>query len=229
MAGLADIPSGTKLQLSITNDPSGEPVFDMLSTFASIIDESAFTISMPLRDGKPFQPDESSKVLLKYNMGSEVMVIAAYCDDVVKKGIRNYLKMRRVSEQRQFFQRKDERYKLAIPVRYMQPTWPLNADGRIVPEEAMTIDISAGGMAVFISQMFEVGESLHLSLPRIGTDEAGQGINDLVSVVCWYREAPKGSPRRLMCGLQFRFADESEHKVLADYVGNIKNVYKLKA
>ena len=63
----------------------------------------------------------------------------------------------------------------------------------------------------------------------IGTDEAGQGINDLVSVVCWYREAPKGSPRRLMCGLQFRFADESEHKVLADYVGNIKNVYKLKA
>ncbi len=111
----------------------------------------------------------------------------------------------------------------------MQQTWPLNADGRIVPEEAMTIDISAGGMAVFISQMFEVGESLHLSLPRIGTEEAGQAINDLVSVVCWYREAPKGSPRRLMCGLQFRFADESEHKVLADYVGNIKNVYKLRA
>ena len=84
-------------------------------------------------------------------------------------------------------------------------------------------------MAVFISQMFEVGESLHLSLPRIGSNEAGKGIDDLVSVVCWYREAPKGSPRRLMCGLQFRFADEAERKVLAEYVGNIQSVYKLKA
>ncbi len=229
MAGLADIPGGTKLQLSITQDANGEPVFDMLSSFFQMIDESAFLISMPLRDNKPFQPDESTKVLLKYIMGSEAMVIAAYCDDVEKKGIRSYLKMRRVSEQRQFFQRKDERFKLALPVRYMQPTWPLNAEGKIVPEEAMTIDISAGGLAVFIGQSFEVGESLHLSLPRIGVNPEGKQIDNLVSVVCWYREAPKGSPRRLMCGLQFRFADEEERKILVDYVGNIQNVYKLKA
>ena len=227
MAGLADIPSGTKLQLSIAQDAAGEPVFDMLSSYSQMLDDSAFLISVPIRDGKPYQPDESEKVLLKYTVGSEAMVIAAYCDDLVKKGIRSYLKMRRVAEQRQFFQRKDERHKLAIPVLYMQPTWPLNADGRIVPEEAMTIDISAGGLAVFIGQSFEVGESLHLTLPRIGATEAGRQINNLVSVVCWYREAPKGSPRRLMCGLQFRFANEEEHKVLMDYVDNIKSVYKL--
>lgn len=54
----------------------------------------------------------------------------------------------------------------------------------------MSLDISAGGLALYLNRRFEVGEVCEVTLPNIGTAQEGQG-GDVVAVVCWNREAPK--------------------------------------
>ncbi len=222
-----NIPAGTRLNICFAPAVGETPEFDMSASFFKTIDESFFLLSVPLKGGHPVKVDESQKLLLRYNLGSETMVIAAYCDDVVKQGIRNYWKLRRVSEQRQFFQRSDERYKVTFHVSYMQPTWAPREDGTIEKEDAMTLDISAGGAALFLNSRFDVGEVCQVTLPRIGTDPEGEEIENVVSAICWYRDAPQGSPYRFICGIQFRFANDPERDTVRSYVGNIKKVYKL--
>lgn len=227
MAGLKDITPGTRMQLGIAAEPGKTQEFDLVSTFKEALDESAFLVSIPLKGTSAVQLDENQKVYLKYAVGTEQMVIAAYRDDTIKVGVRSYWKMRRVSEQRQFLQRVDERFKVALHFGYYQPTWQPNEDGEIVPDDAMTVDISAGGVAAFMHHRFEVGEVCQVDLPKVGTAPEGAPIKGIVASVCWYREAPKGSIYKNICGLQFRYTSEVEKDVVRNYVANIKAVFKL--
>ena len=156
-----------------------------------------------------------------------MQIVAGYADDIVKEGIRRCWKIRRVSEQRQFFRRSDERLRATIPIQYTQPTWPANEDGIIPPEEGMTLDISAGGLACYLNRGMNVGEVCEMTLPTIGTTREGHEIRGAVAVICWTREAPKGSPFRRVAGFQFRFADSVERQQMQDYVNTIKKRYKL--
>lgn len=227
MAGTITIKSGTKLRMAFDAPIGQEPDFNMMCTFAKALDESAFLVSIPMKDGKALVINERQKLLFRYGTENNVMILAGYADDIVKEGIRRYWKIRRVSEQRQFFQRADERVKVALPIRYKQETWEPNEDGEIETEGGMTLDISAGGMAAFMNDRFEVGEICELSLPNVGVEPEGRGIADIVSVVCWMREAPKGSIYRNVCGFQFRFADGSEKERAQEYVAHVKKKYKL--
>lgn len=227
MAGELNIKTGTKLRLAFDVPMGNEPDFNMVCTFSKSLDESAFLISVPMKDGKAISPDDSQKLLIRYGNGDSGRILAGYVDDIVKEGIRRFWKIRRVSEQRQFFQRADERLKVTIPVKYVQDTWTPNIDGIIEKEDAMSLDISAGGMALYLNRRFEVGEICEITLPNVGTAKEGKGIEDVVSVVCWMREAPKGSIYRNICGFQFRFGDGPERKQLQDYVAYIKKKYKL--
>lgn len=230
MAGALTIKNGTKLRLALETSMGQEPDFNMICTFAKALDESAFLISIPMKEGKLVTIDENQKLLIRYSGEDDNdngMILAGYVDDVIKQGIRRYWKVRRVSEQRQFFRRADERMKVVLPVQYKQETWTPNMDGVIQPESGMSLDISAGGMALYLNHAFEVGEVCELSLPNIGTSLEGQGIDGIVSVVCWMREAPKGSMYRRICGFQFRFTEETEKEHMQLYVANIKKKYKL--
>lgn len=227
MAGELNIKTGTKLRLAFDVPMGNEPDFNMVCTFSKSLDESAFLISVPMKDGKAISPDDSQKLLIRYGNGDSGRILAGYVDDIVKEGIRRFWKIRRVSEQRQFFQRADECLKVTIPVKYVQDTWTPNIDGIIEKEDAMSLDISAGGMALYLNRRFEVGEICEITLPNVGTAKEGKGIEDVVSVVCWMREAPKGSIYRNICGFQFRFGDGPERKQLQDYVAYIKKKYKL--
>ena len=221
------IESGTKLQMAISPEVGRTPDFCYVSTYKDAIDESAFLIAPPLKDGKLFVVDENTKILFKYNMGTEAMIIAAYKDDEVKLGVRRYWKMRRVSEQRQYFQRKDERYKITLHCSYWQETWKPNFDGVIEKEEAMTLDISAGGVAVYMARRFDVGEFCKFSFPQLSNYPSGNAVDGLVGVICWYREAPKGSPFKNVCGLQFRFSDDEDKADFANYIKCLTQVYNL--
>ena len=203
-----------------------EPKFDLVCTFAKALDESAFLISIPMKEGKALPLDENQKLLIRYGQGNECMILAGYADDIVKEGIRRYWKIRRVTEHRQFFRRTDERLKVALGISYMQDTWPLNYDGIIEKEKGMSLDISAGGLALYLNRLFNVGEICQVTLPSIGTAEEGQG-RDLVAVVCWNRQAPKGSVYKNICGLQFRYEDERERERVQSYVAYIKKKYRL--
>ena len=91
----------------------------------------------------------------------------------------------------------------------------------------MSLDISAGGAAIYLNSKFDVGEVINISFPRVGTSEKGRAINDIVAAVCWLREAPKGSLYRNICGLQFRFGESSDRKRVQSYIENVKEKYKL--
>lgn len=227
MAGELRIKSGTKLRMALDVPLGKEPEFNLVCTFVKSLDMASFLISIPMRDGQPMPLDDQKKLLIRYGTDKDAMIVAGYADDVVKEGIRRCWKIRRVAEQRQFFQRADERLKVTIPIQYSQPTWRPDADGVIRPEEGMTLDISAGGLAAYINRRLTVGEVCEVTLPSIGTSKEGHEIADAVAAVCWTREAPKGSPFRHVCGYQFRFADGQERQQMQDYVGNIKRRYKL--
>jgi len=227
MADKLKIKSGTKLQMAFDVPMGQEPNFNMICTFNKSIDESAFLISIPVVNGAALPIDESQKLLIRYGSGNDAMILAGYADDLVKDGIRRYWKIRRVSEQRQFFQRSDERLKVTLRVQYKQETWDVNEDGNITKEDGMTLDISAGGAALYMNRRFDVGEICELTLPRIGTSESGKEIADVVSVICWVREAPKGSLYKFICGIQYRFPEPEEKQRMQEYCGNVKDKYKL--
>lgn len=227
MAGELKIKSGTKLQLAFDAAMGQEPDFNMICTFNKSLNTSAFLISIPMVNGKALEVDESQKLLIRYGTGNDSMILAGYVDDTVKEGIRRYWKIRCVAEQRQFFQRADERVKVTLRVEYRQETWAMNEAGQIPKEDGISLDISAGGAAIFINRRFDVGEIVELSLPRIGTSEKGRAIEDIIGAVAWMREAPKGSLYRNLCGVQFRFGDPSEKQRLQEYLENVKEKYKL--
>ena len=194
MAERLKVKSGTKVQLACDVQAGGEPEFNLISTFYKALDDSAFLISVPMQGGKPMELDESLRLLLRFGSGSGARIVAGYADDLVQEGIRRYWKIRRVSELRQFVQRADERFKIALHVQYKQDTWPVNSEGTVTRDEGLTLDISNGGVAVYLSHRFQVGEICQLTLPRIGTSPDGREQREVVGVVCWEREAPKGSP-----------------------------------
>ena len=227
MASELKILPGTKLQMAYDVPQGQMPDFHMVCTFKKALDASAFLISIPIVNGKSLLLDENQKMLIRVSQGSEDFLIAAYADDEVKEGIRRYWKMRRVSEQRNFIKRKDERLKVALKVDYYQPTWPINENGKISTEESMTLDISAGGAAIFVNRLFDVGEVVVLNLPRIGTEPDGTAISDVVAAVCWGREAPKGSIYRFVCGVQFRMGDDAQREQLQNYTLYMKKLFKL--
>ena len=227
MAGSIQLKKGTKMQLAFDVPVGQEPQFNMLCTFNKALDESAFLVSAPMVDGKRLVPDESQKLLFKYTEGEESNILAGYVDDVVKEGIRHYLKVRRVAEQRQFIKRMDVRMKVELPITYMQDTWELNSEGEVDKEKGQTMDISNNGLAVYMNRWFEVGESCIFTLPRIGTLSDGVAEQEVVGVVCWVRELPKGDSFRFVCGIQLRFANLEERRKMQEYVMYVKKRYKL--
>ena len=221
MAGELRIKSGTKLRMALDVPIGEEPKFNLICTFVKSLDVASFLISIPMVDGQPMPLDERRKLLIRYGTDKDAMIVAGYADDVVKEGTRRCSKIRRVAEQRP-----DERLKVTVPITYSQPTWRPDSDGVIRPEEGLTLDISAGGLAAYVGMRLNVGEVCDVNLPAIGTAKDGRAIS-AVAAVCWTREAPKGSPFRFVCGYQFRFADGEEREQMQNYVGNIKKRYKL--
>lgn len=208
--------------------PAGqEPQFSMISTFNKALDESAFLVSVPMVDGKALVADETKKILFRYGEGEEQAIVAGYVDDVVKEGIRRYWKVRRVTENRQFIQRRDVRMKIELPVTYMQDTWALNSEGEIDKEQGETMDISNNGLAVYMNHWFEVGESCIFTLPRLGTASDGQPEHEVVGAICWMRELPKGGLFRFLAGTQLRFSNLDERRQMQEYVAYVKKRYKL--
>lgn len=218
---------GTRMKAAREVPVGQDPDFNMICTYVRQEDDAAFVISVPMGDGQKAEFDPMQKYLFRYGSGSEEMIVAGYADDALTEGFRSCWKMRRVSNQRQYAQRQDVRYRISLRMSYIAETWPVNMEGTIEPSEGFTLDISAGGMAMLLGSRFEVGEVIECSLPRVGTDPDGAAIENISGAVCWEREAPKGSIYRFMCGVQYRFADPSEKERMARYVDNARRVYKL--
>ena len=227
MAGALPISRGIKIQFALDTPVRDEAKFDMVSTFHKELDESVFLTSVPMVDGKAYIPDENQKLLFRYTTGEESFIGSGYVDDVVKEGIRRFWKVRRMEEQRKVIRRVDVRLKVELPVLYMQDSWPLNARQEITKEHGETMDISNNGLAVCLDRRMEVGETCRFTLPRIGTPADGQPELEVVGVICWVREMPRGGPYRFATGIQLRFSDPEDRAGMQEYVAYVKKRYKL--
>lgn len=228
MAGEVNLKRGSKILMAYDVPIGQEPTFNMIVTFIRNLDESVFLVSVPMgKDGKQIPIDENKKLLMRYGTGPVQSLIAGYADDLVIEGIHHYWKVRRVTEHRQFIKRADVRVRAQMHVEYTQDTWQQLSDGTTPRETAFTLDISYGGCAMYLNRRFEVGETIELFFPGMGTGPGSDPMNFVTGAVCWYREAPKGSPYRLICGIQYRFEDGPEKERMKLYVENVKKVFKL--
>ena len=217
------IQPGTKLQMAF-DAPVGQQIdFNMMVTFKKAVDDAFFYVSAPVLEGKPLQLDIAQKFHLRYSMGAEQFIIAAYPEGVEKAGIRTLWKMRKVAEERMFQQRRDERLKISMRLTYSRDL----ASGETETQEAMTADVSAGGMALLMNDYPEVGEALQISLPPVTIEGVTHQLPAQLGIACWVRKAPKGSVYRNFCGIQFRFADDPEREAVCEYLQHLRTKYKL--
>lgn len=216
------IKPGTKLQVAFDVPMGQKTDFNMMATFKEAIDDAYFLISAPMLAGKPLLLDENQKLLMQYSVGDNTFMIAAYPEAVQKAGIRTYWKMRQVAEQRTFFKRRDERFKVAMRVEYQRD----NVDNPET-EDAMTVDVSAGGVAIYLNEYPDVGEALQVQMPAVRLQGQRHELPVQLGIVCWVRQAPKGSLYRNVCGLQFRYANDLERETVKEYMGYVREKYKM--
>ena len=216
------IKPGTKLKVAFDTAVGQKTEFNMMATFKGVIDEAYFLISAPMLAGKPLILDENQKFLLQYTLGENTFMLAGYPESVEKAGIRTYWKMRQVAEHRTFFKRRDERFKVSMRLRYLrdeasEDEW----------KEAMTIDVSAGGLAMYLNDYPDVGEALQVQMPVVRVDGERCELPVQLGIVCWMRQAPKGSLYCNVCGVQFRYSDELEREAMKEYMEHVRAKYKI--
>lgn len=216
------IQPGTKLQLAFDVPMGQKTDFNMMATYKGAIDEAYFLVSVPMLAGKPLLLDENQKFLMQYSVGENRFMIAGYPESVEKQGIRTFWKMRQVAERRTFFKRRDERFKVSMRLEYQRD----NVDTDEV-EDAMTVDVSAGGLAMYLNDFPDVGEALQVKLPVIRLNGERHELPVQLGIVCWLRQAPKGSLYRNVCGLQFRYADDLERETMKEYMEFVRAKYKI--
>ena len=216
------IKPGTKLQMAFDVPMGQKTDFNMMATFKEAIDDAYFLVSVPMLAGKPLLLDENQKFLMQYSVGDNTFMIAGYPEAVEKVGIRTFWKMRQVAEQRTFFKRRDERFKVSMRLEYQRD----NVDNPET-EDAMTIDVSAGGVAIYLNDYPDVGEALQVQMPTIRLQGERHELPVQLGIVCWVRQAPKGSLYRNVCGLQFRYADDIERETVKEYMEYVRAKYKM--
>ena len=92
----------------------------------------------------------------------------------------------------------------------------------------MTIDVSAGGLAIYLNDYPRRGRGPGRTNAR--DSPAGRAPRAARAAGHWCAGcagAPKGSLYRNVCGLQFRYADDMERELVKEYVGYIRAKYKL--
>lgn len=228
------IRAGARLQIVIEGDDDGKKKkgkkvdeFTLRSTFEKNLDEATFLISVPMKDGKRVEPDNFKKLIIRYGEGTSQFVIEGYVDDVVKLGIRQYWKIRKVTNERSFSQRADDRYTFEEKILYTKYSWLTDSVVDKPTEEGRCIDMSAGGIAFFDSDEMFVGEIIETTFPTLGRSKAGKGFT-IRGEVCWQRGADKGTGYKFKTGIKFVYEQTDDKKLVQAYMDVIaKNAAKV--
>lgn len=206
------IKSGGKVELVLGG--GDKKPFEVKSTFEKNVNEASFLISVPMSQGKRLEADPFQKLLIKYELGGGVYVVEGYVDDVAQEGRRTFWKIRKVSENREFFQRTDERIKVNLEITFTKRWW--TPEGLDSAEElnAITMDVSAGGLAMLMNAPLAVGEIVEVGLPSV---KRKRGVS-LSGETCWFRETEKGNAFRYMAGLKFVFITPKDKDRMYKYI-----------
>ncbi len=209
------IKSGSKITtMLIINGEYGK---EMKSSFEKNVSDSSILITIPIVDGKRAVVGDMQPLLIKYSMDGVAYAVEGYIDDVVKQGVRQYWRVRKTSEVREFFQRTDVRVKARLNITFVKIWW--DAHGQIQEDESigMSEDISAGGLAFYENTPLTVGEIITVNLPGQGKKKGLSGRSE----VCWVRSTEPGNAFKHMVGLRFIFENQGEKEKVAAYVASI--------
>lgn len=228
------IRQGARLQIVIEGDTSEkkkkgkkEDEFTLRSTFEKNLDDANFLISVPMKDGKRVEPDQFKKLIIRYGEGTNQFVVEGYVEEVVKQGIRQYWKIRKVTNERSFSQRADDRYSFEEMIGYTKYAWLTDSTIDKPVENGKCIDMSAGGIAFFESDPMTVGEIIETTFPTLGRTKAGKGFV-IRGEVCWQRGADKGTGYKFKTGIKFVYENTDDKKLVQEYIGVIaKNAAKV--
>lgn len=207
------IQQGSKLSIAVGD--SGD--FTLRSTFEKNLNAISFLISVPISNGKRLQVDEFQKLQIKYEISDSSYIVEGFVDDCVKHGVRNYWKIRKVSENREFFSRSSERVKIGLDIKVGKRWWSPQGVDSLEELDALTLDISAGGLAMFMDITLSVGEVVEVTLPSQGKKKEVH----VKAETCWVRQTERGNAYRQIIGLRFIFMDAKERGKVEKYVSGL--------
>lgn len=206
------IKSGSKITTMLIID--GEYGKEMKSSFEKNVSDSSILITIPIVDGKRAKIGDMQPLLVKYSMDGVAYAVEGYIDDIVKQGARQYWRVRKTSEVREFFQRTDVRVRARLNVTFIKKWWDVHGEPKEDESIGMTEDISAGGLAFYENTPLAVGEIITVKLPKTPKHKEMEGRSE----VCWVRSTEPGNAFKHMVGLRFIFEDQAEKERVAAYV-----------
>lgn len=222
-----NIVKGTKFFIAFPKkgqENAGGQDYNVISSFVKSISDVAFLITAPLKAGKPIPLDISKKMYFKYIVLDETYLLEGYADGVETVGIRNYWRIRKVSEARTFVVRSAERISASVKVRYSRLNWLSDNGSNVLStddfEPGLSLDISASGIALYMNDQVPVGEVLMFSMPAI------EGVAKTFIIhgeACWTREVFRGN-FRFITGFKFVFDQADDRDKMADYTEAIKEM-----
>lgn len=179
------------------------------------IDDEKFLITVPAQDGKPQTIQESDKLYMNYNIGGEINELEGYADGYVKKGSKIYLKVRKTMGETKFDQRVSIRIKVAIKAKWDK----LDKSGKNGDSSGTTMDISGGGVSMYMDTRLNSGEKVELHFPKI----KGSKEFTVKGEVCWITSTKDSDKQKFLAG--FRFLPENNQvQQIADYVQAVSEI-----
>lgn len=206
--------AGIKLDVTYI-DASGKRI-TLKSAFEKNVDSVCILITRPLMMGKPAEIDSATRLTLSGGQGL-IVNMEGYVDATMKIGPRSYWKFHKVTQTEHSDQRLHERYKAELPVEVQKTYWNADQTSSIEAFPGLTLDISTGGVAIYLNAAAAGGEILELVLPK----QKRLRELSLRGEVCWMREAEKASAYRYILGVRFILDDKNEQDRLTRYVAAV--------
>lgn len=196
---------GTKLDIKLES-MLHDSDFSLKSTYEKRVNDTYFLITSPIKNGAPYVIGDKDRLYIECTENDVKFSVEGYVEEYVRKGIRTYLSVHRATPWASFISRADPRVKLDAMIKVEKKRWLSEQDMEIELLDARTLDMSAGGVALYVNLKPQVGEFLDLIFPKIkSTKELA-----IRGEVCWVRDSERGNPFRNIVGLRFFLNDKAE-------------------
>ncbi|MEG0765221.1 MAG: PilZ domain-containing protein [Pseudoflavonifractor sp.] len=167
-------------------------------------------LTMPMAGGKSYTPETGTAIVIIWQDEGTEFRATGKVAGCLKQGVRTYLMVAVEEEIRQENRRSSERVRVDLPVELSLYSTDYDGTRSRRDYNAVTSDISIGGLSLFTAASLAVGEMVDLTIARPGTKKL-----PLRAEICWVRPAPKAAGYRNLAGLKFLFSGEADGAAVA--------------
>ena len=215
-----NIVSGTKLELQLLGKQGQKPL-GLKSSFEKAVGKNCLLISAPFYEGNYANFEHQDALNIQYWRGTSKRILFGYIEGSVQRGLRNYWRVKIISEEREFVFRAYERIKTGLRVSYTG-CMPENQAGEPHIMYALSYDISAGGISLRLHGYVEPEALLELNLPPLGTIK---GFTQKAEVR-WIMATENNKAFSYAAGMRFVFANAEERENMKAYIFALIRMHK---